>query len=142
VMPGSAEGRGPQSMNTGLWKMDSGFAAARRPGMACVRLPSRQEAAEAGAALAAAEPLQHRPERCLVGRDDRLFDLALPFGDVGHRREIAAGHDKRLDLRLVDPSESLARIFRPELADRIGVGRGKAFERDNFKPVLALVIPF
>src|SRR5260370_36003011 len=23
----------PESMNTGLWKMDSGFAAARRPGM-------------------------------------------------------------------------------------------------------------
>jgi hypothetical protein len=33
VIPGSATGRGPESMNTGLWKMDSGLAAARRPGM-------------------------------------------------------------------------------------------------------------
>src|SRR3981189_195013 len=30
---GRPEGRGPESMNTGLWKMDSGLAAARRPGM-------------------------------------------------------------------------------------------------------------
>src|SRR4051812_30542900 len=33
VIPGSPDGRGPESMNTGLWKMDSGFAAWRRPGM-------------------------------------------------------------------------------------------------------------
>jgi hypothetical protein len=33
VIPGSPERRGPESMNTGLWNMDSGFAAARRPGM-------------------------------------------------------------------------------------------------------------
>jgi hypothetical protein len=33
VIPGSPEGRGPESMNTGLWNMDSGLAAARRPGM-------------------------------------------------------------------------------------------------------------
>jgi hypothetical protein len=33
VIPGSPEGRDPESMNTGLWKMDSGLAATRRPGM-------------------------------------------------------------------------------------------------------------
>src|SRR5882762_9316861 len=33
VIPGSPKGRGPESMNTGLWKMHSGLAAARRPGM-------------------------------------------------------------------------------------------------------------
>src|SRR5438552_1083353 len=33
VIPGSPEGRGPESINTGLWKMDSGLAAAPRPGM-------------------------------------------------------------------------------------------------------------
>ena len=33
VIAGSAGGRGPESMNTGLWNMDSGLAAARRPGM-------------------------------------------------------------------------------------------------------------
>jgi hypothetical protein len=26
-------GRGPESMNTGLWNMDSGLVAVRRPGM-------------------------------------------------------------------------------------------------------------
>ena len=41
----------------------------------------RQEAAEAGAALAAAEPLQYRPERRLVGRHDRFLELALPLAD-------------------------------------------------------------
>jgi hypothetical protein len=33
VIPGSPDGRGPESMNTGLWNMASGLAAARRPGM-------------------------------------------------------------------------------------------------------------
>jgi hypothetical protein len=33
VIPGSPEGRGPESMNTDLWKMASGLAAAPRPGM-------------------------------------------------------------------------------------------------------------
>src|SRR5437763_1323394 len=33
VIPGSLEDRGPESMNTGLWNMDSGVAVARRPGM-------------------------------------------------------------------------------------------------------------
>jgi hypothetical protein len=33
VIPGWPEGPGPESMNTGLWNMDSGLAAARRPGM-------------------------------------------------------------------------------------------------------------
>ena len=33
VIPGSPKGRSPESMNTGLWKMDSGPAAVRRPGM-------------------------------------------------------------------------------------------------------------
>src|SRR5258708_10388810 len=35
VIPGSPGGRGPEPMNTGLWKMDSGLTAARapRPGM-------------------------------------------------------------------------------------------------------------
>jgi len=30
---GTALGPGPESMNTGLWNMDPGLAAARRPGM-------------------------------------------------------------------------------------------------------------
>jgi protein ImuB len=33
VIPGSPAGRGPESMNTGLWKMDSGLASSARPGM-------------------------------------------------------------------------------------------------------------
>src|SRR5207248_365622 len=33
VNPGSPTGRGPESMNTGLWNMDSGLAAPPRPGM-------------------------------------------------------------------------------------------------------------
>src|SRR5204862_4108236 len=33
VIPGSPEGRGPESRDTGLWNMDSGLAAARRPEM-------------------------------------------------------------------------------------------------------------
>ena len=33
VIPGSPEGRGPEPINTGLWNMGSGLAAARRPGM-------------------------------------------------------------------------------------------------------------
>jgi uncharacterized protein YecT (DUF1311 family) len=33
VIPGSVEGRGPESMNTGLWNMDFGLAVMRRPGM-------------------------------------------------------------------------------------------------------------
>jgi hypothetical protein len=33
VIPGSPKGRGPESMTTGLWNMDSGLAAARPPGM-------------------------------------------------------------------------------------------------------------
>jgi hypothetical protein len=34
VIPGAGAERGsPEAMNTGLWKMDSGIAAARRPGM-------------------------------------------------------------------------------------------------------------
>jgi hypothetical protein len=33
VIPGRGETAGPESMNTGLWKMDSGLAARRRPGM-------------------------------------------------------------------------------------------------------------
>src|SRR5207302_8591100 len=33
VIPGSLGGRGPESMNTDLWKMDSGLTAERRPGM-------------------------------------------------------------------------------------------------------------
>jgi protein ImuB len=39
VIPGSPAGRGPESMNTGLWKMDSGLAAARRPGMTAWGIP-------------------------------------------------------------------------------------------------------
>jgi hypothetical protein len=33
VIPGLPAGQGPEFMNTGLWNMDSGLAAARRPGM-------------------------------------------------------------------------------------------------------------
>jgi hypothetical protein len=33
VIPGTSEGRSPEPMYTGLWKMVSGLAAARRPGM-------------------------------------------------------------------------------------------------------------
>src|SRR5260370_38742502 len=33
VVTGSPGGRGPESMNTGLWNMGSGFAAAPRPRM-------------------------------------------------------------------------------------------------------------
>jgi hypothetical protein len=33
VIPGRPEGPGPESMNTGPWNMDSGFAAMPRPGM-------------------------------------------------------------------------------------------------------------
>jgi protein ImuB len=33
VIPGRAKGASLESMNTSLWNMDSGFAAARRPGM-------------------------------------------------------------------------------------------------------------
>src|SRR3984893_202806 len=33
VIPGSPERRGPESMNTGLWNMDSGFGPSGRPGM-------------------------------------------------------------------------------------------------------------
>jgi protein ImuB len=33
VIPGRPKGPNPESMNTGLWNMDSGFAAARLPGM-------------------------------------------------------------------------------------------------------------
>jgi len=33
VIPGLGAAENPESMNTGLWHMDSGFAAARRPGM-------------------------------------------------------------------------------------------------------------
>ena len=33
VIPGSPAVRVPESMNTGLWNMDSGLAAVRRPGM-------------------------------------------------------------------------------------------------------------
>jgi hypothetical protein len=33
VIPVRSEGSSPESMNTSLWNMDSGFAAARRPGM-------------------------------------------------------------------------------------------------------------
>ncbi len=32
VIPGRPEGSGPESMNSGLWDMDPGFAAAPRPG--------------------------------------------------------------------------------------------------------------
>ncbi len=83
---------------------------------------------------------RHRPQRGLVGGDDRLSEFALPAGDRGHRRKIAARHDKGLDLRAVDAGEGVAGVFRPELADRIGIGRGKAFERDHRQSVLALEI--
>jgi hypothetical protein len=33
VIPGRTEGADPESMNTGLWKTDSGLAAVRRSGM-------------------------------------------------------------------------------------------------------------
>ena len=33
VVPGLGDAESPESMNTGLWNMGSGFAAARRPGM-------------------------------------------------------------------------------------------------------------
>jgi hypothetical protein len=33
VIPGPSEGRSPEHMYTGLWKLGSGLAAARRPGM-------------------------------------------------------------------------------------------------------------
>jgi hypothetical protein len=33
VIPGHGEAASPESMTTGLWKMDSGLTAARRPGM-------------------------------------------------------------------------------------------------------------
>jgi hypothetical protein len=33
VVPGLGEAESPEPMNTGLWNMDSGLAAARRPGM-------------------------------------------------------------------------------------------------------------
>ena len=57
-----------------------------------------------------------------------------------HGREIAAGDDKGLDLGPVYSGEGLARVFRAELPDRIGIGRAKAFESDGFEPVLGLEI--
>src|SRR6202011_4126325 len=33
VIPGLGGAESPESMNTGLWNMDSGLTAARRPGM-------------------------------------------------------------------------------------------------------------
>jgi hypothetical protein len=33
VVPGLGEAESPEPMDTGLWNMGSGFAAARRPGM-------------------------------------------------------------------------------------------------------------
>jgi len=41
VIPGRGGAESPESRNTGLWNMDSGFAAARRPGMtnSCAKPP-------------------------------------------------------------------------------------------------------
>ena len=40
VIPGRRGAASPESMNTGLWNMDSGLAAMRRPGMT---MPARYE---------------------------------------------------------------------------------------------------
>ena len=79
---------------------------------------------------------QHRPKRGLVGGYDRFAEFALPFGDRAHRREVAAGHDKDLDLGPVDPREGVARVLWAELTDRIGIGGAKAFDGDGLEPVL------
>ncbi len=39
VIPGPPEGRSPEPMHTGLWKMGSGLAAGRRPGMTDLGAP-------------------------------------------------------------------------------------------------------
>ena len=95
-----------------------------------------EEAAKTGDPVAGFQHPKHRPERGLVGGDDGLAEFALPLGDRGHRREVAAGDDKDLDLGPVDPSEGVACILRTELAYRVGVGGAEAFERNGLETVL------
>jgi hypothetical protein len=71
------------------------------------------------------------PRTSLVGGDHRLAEFTFPLGNRGHRREIAAGHNKDLDRRPVDPGEGVARVLRAELADRIGIGGAEALEGDR-----------
>ena len=71
-----------------------------------------QKAAEGWEPVAGTQGAEHRPKRSLIGRDDRLAEFLLPSGNRSHRRKVAAGNDKRLDLRPVYPAEGKARIFR------------------------------
>jgi hypothetical protein len=79
------------------------------------------------------EHRQHRPKRSLVCRHHRLVEFALPCADRCQGREIAAGHDKGFDLRLVDAGKGVARVPRAEIADRIRIGGVEAFSGDGFK---------
>src|SRR3989442_14481498 len=45
--------------------------------------------------------------------------------------KLPPGHHEGLDLRPIDPGESITRVLRAELPDRIRVGRAKSFESDR-----------
>ena len=78
--------------------------------------------------------------RRLIGGDHGLAELALPRRDKRHRRKVAAGYYEYLDLGPIDPRECVARILRTQLADHVGIGRRKAFQRHHLQPVLALIV--
>src|SRR6266851_2914723 len=100
VIPGRAKGASPEPINTGLWSIGSGLAAARRPGMTTMIVfsslrPEGETEPGAGAGRRAVARLVERPfERQVLDRAgdaDPVADLRTARIELFARQPLDAG---------------------------------------------------